>query len=304
MHGNFDALSITKQHPGPRRPHRLGAIGGATSRDRYPRRGSPGNRLNPAGRSPLPTSTPPASRSATRSELPRSRPWRSPRPTPTSGICPDPDGHLQATGRDAKGRKQYRYHPRWRSVRDENKYERVMVFAEALPGIRARVDSDLARHGLPREKVLAAVVRLLETTLIRVGNDEYARSNKSFGLTTMRNRHVRVGRKSVRFEFRGKKRGDARDRPRRRPAWRGSSSGAATFPVRSCFSTSTPRTRSTTSPRPTSTPTSRRSRGATSRPRTSGPGPEPCWRAWRFRSSRHSTRQLRPRRTSSPRSNG
>ena len=119
-------------------------------------------------------------------------------------ICPDPDGHLQATGRDAKGRKQYRYHPRWRSVRDGNKYERMMVFAEALPKIRNQIDHDLARHGLPREKVLAAVVRLLETTLIRVGNDEYAKSNKSFGLTTMRDRHVTVGKKSVHFEFKGK----------------------------------------------------------------------------------------------------
>ena len=119
-------------------------------------------------------------------------------------ICPDPDGHLQATGRDARGRKQYRYHPRWRSVRDGNKYERMMVFAEALPKIRKRIDHDLTRHGLPREKVLAAVVRLLETTLIRVGNDEYARSNQSFGLTTMRDRHVTVGKKSVHFEFKGK----------------------------------------------------------------------------------------------------
>ena len=119
-------------------------------------------------------------------------------------ICPDPDGHLQATGRDARGRKQYRYHPRWRTIRDDNKYERMMAFAAALPAIRRRVDADLVRPGLPREKVLAAVVRLLETTLIRVGNDEYARSNRSFGLTTMRDRHVKVGKKSVRFEFRGK----------------------------------------------------------------------------------------------------
>ena len=119
-------------------------------------------------------------------------------------ICPDPDGHLQATGRDARGRKQYRYHPRWRMVRDDNKYERMMAFAEALPQVRQRIDTDLARPGLPREKVLAAVVRLLETTLIRVGNDEYAQSNQSFGLTTMRDRHVRVGKKSIRFEFRGK----------------------------------------------------------------------------------------------------
>ena len=119
-------------------------------------------------------------------------------------ICPRADGHLQATGRDAKGRKQYRYHPRWRTVRDESKYDRMMAFADALPAIRKRTDADLARPGLPREKVLAAVVRLLETTLIRVGNEEYARTNRSFGLTTMRDRHVRVGRRSVRFEFRGK----------------------------------------------------------------------------------------------------
>jgi DNA topoisomerase-1 len=119
-------------------------------------------------------------------------------------ICPSPVGHLQATGRDAKGRKQYRYHPRWRSVRDESKYDRMMAFAAALPAIRRRADDDLARPGLPREKVLAAVVRLLENTLIRVGNEEYARTNKSFGLTTMRDRHVRISRKSVRFEFRGK----------------------------------------------------------------------------------------------------
>jgi DNA topoisomerase-1 len=119
-------------------------------------------------------------------------------------ICPRADGHLQATGRDARCRKQYRYHPRWRSIRDESKYDRMMAFAAALPAIRKRTDADLARSGLPREKVLAAVVRLLETTLIRVGNEEYARSNQSFGLTTMRDRHVRVGKKDVRFEFRGK----------------------------------------------------------------------------------------------------
>jgi DNA topoisomerase I len=119
-------------------------------------------------------------------------------------ICPRADGHLQATGRDAKGRKQYRYHPRWRTVRDESKYGRMMAFASALPAIRKRTDSDLSRPGLPREKVLAAVVRLLESTLIRVGNEEYARTNKSFGLTTMRDRHVRVGKTSVEFGFRGK----------------------------------------------------------------------------------------------------
>jgi DNA topoisomerase-1 len=119
-------------------------------------------------------------------------------------ICPDPRGHIQATGRDAKGRKQYRYHPRWREVRDETKYGRMIVFAQALPQIRERIDHDLSLPGLPREKVLAAVVRLLETTLIRVGNDEYARANKSFGLTTMRDRHVDIAGATVKFSFVGK----------------------------------------------------------------------------------------------------
>ena len=119
-------------------------------------------------------------------------------------ICPNPRGHLQATGRDTKGRKQYRYHPRWRQVRDENKYDRMMAFGRALPQIRAQVEVDLARSGLPREKVLATVVRLLETTLIRVGNEEYARTNRSFGLTTMRTRHVSVNGAKLEFKFRGK----------------------------------------------------------------------------------------------------
>jgi DNA topoisomerase-1 len=119
-------------------------------------------------------------------------------------ICPSPNGHLQATGRDAKGRKQYRYHARWRAVRDENKYERLQLFGECLPRIRARVEEDLARTGLPREKVLATIVRLLETTFIRIGNEEYVRSNGSFGLTTLRNRHVRVEGSSIRFRFPGK----------------------------------------------------------------------------------------------------
>jgi DNA topoisomerase-1 len=119
-------------------------------------------------------------------------------------ICPDPNGHIQATGRDARGRKQYRYHPRWRSVRDETKYARMAAFGRALPAIRARVDEDLRRHGLPKAKVLAAVVRLLELTLIRVGNAEYARSNKSFGLTTLRDRHARFHGAKVDFEFKGK----------------------------------------------------------------------------------------------------
>jgi DNA topoisomerase-1 len=119
-------------------------------------------------------------------------------------ICADARGHLQATGRDARGRKQYRYHPEWRQTRDETKYERLPAFAAALPKIRARIAADLALPGLPREKVLATIVRLLETSLIRVGNDEYARDNGSFGLTTLRNRHVKVNGSNLRFEFRGK----------------------------------------------------------------------------------------------------
>jgi DNA topoisomerase I len=119
-------------------------------------------------------------------------------------ICPSPDGHIQATGRDARGRKQYRYHARWRAVRDETKYGRALAFMRALPAIRKRVDADLALPGLPRDKVLAAVVRLLERTFVRVGNEEYARQNGSFGLTTLRNRHVRVSGDRVRLRFRGK----------------------------------------------------------------------------------------------------
>ena len=119
-------------------------------------------------------------------------------------ICLDPEGHIQATGRDQKGRKQYLYHPEWRAHRDESKYGRMAAFGRALPGLRLRVDHDLNRHGLSREKVLAAVVRLLEVTLIRVGNDEYAEQNKSFGLTTLRKRHVDVSGAGAVFEFRGK----------------------------------------------------------------------------------------------------
>jgi DNA topoisomerase-1 len=119
-------------------------------------------------------------------------------------ICPTANGHLQATGRDARGRKQSRYHPRWRQVRDETKYERMKLFGEALPVIRRRVEHDLDLPGLPREKVLATIARLLETTFIRVGNEEYARDNHSYGLTTMRTRHVDVHGATMRFRFQGK----------------------------------------------------------------------------------------------------
>jgi DNA topoisomerase I len=119
-------------------------------------------------------------------------------------ICPSPNGHLQASGRDARRRKQYRYHERWREVRDENKFARLADFAKALPQIRKRVQHDIKLPGLPREKVLATVVRLLERTFIRIGNDEYARQNKSFGLTTIKDRHVTVRGAHLRFRFRGK----------------------------------------------------------------------------------------------------
>lgn len=119
-------------------------------------------------------------------------------------ICCNPQGHLQATGRDARGRKQYRYHPNWRSHRDAAKFDRMLEFGRRLPQVRRRVAQDLRKHGLPRERVLATVVRLLESTLVRVGNEEYARSNGSFGLTTLRDRHVNVRGDKLTFEFRGK----------------------------------------------------------------------------------------------------
>jgi DNA topoisomerase-1 len=114
------------------------------------------------------------------------------------------DGHVQATGRDAKGRKQYRYHPRFREIRESTKYEHVVAFADALPSIRAKVREHMALRGLPRAKVLATVVHLLETTLIRVGNDDYAKQNNSYGLTTLKSRHVAVDGNEVRFRFTGK----------------------------------------------------------------------------------------------------
>src|SRR5215510_10356724 len=121
-------------------------------------------------------------------------------------IAPHPAGHLQATGRDARKRKQYRYHKRWSQVRDENKYERLLLFARALPRIRKRVEDDLRLPGLPRDKLLATIVRLLETTFIRVGNEWYARTNSSFGLTTLKDRHVDVKGSRIKFKFRGKSR--------------------------------------------------------------------------------------------------
>ncbi len=146
-----------------------------------------------------------AQRSPIRTRLARIRKLAIPPAYEDVWICPYANGHLQATGRDARGRKQYRYHPKWREVRDEGKYGKMLLFGKVLPIIRARVEKDLEKRGLPREKVLAAIVRLLESTLIRVGNEEYAKTNKSFGLTTLRNRHVKVeGGSRIRFDFRGK----------------------------------------------------------------------------------------------------
>jgi DNA topoisomerase-1 len=119
-------------------------------------------------------------------------------------ICPSPNGHIQATARDARGRKQYRYHERWREARDENKYDRILVFGQALPKIRRQVSKDMGLRDLPRNKVLATVVHLLGRTFIRIGNEEYARENQSFGLTTMRNRHVDVKGAKLTFSFKGK----------------------------------------------------------------------------------------------------
>jgi len=119
-------------------------------------------------------------------------------------ICPSPSGHLQATGRDDKGRKQYRYHEEWRAVRDANKFEHMIDFAKALPSIRRHIRGDLSLPGMPREKALATIVRLLEVTLIRVGNEEYARDNGSYGLATMKNRHVKINGEKVAFHFKGK----------------------------------------------------------------------------------------------------
>ena len=119
-------------------------------------------------------------------------------------ICRDPDGHIQATGRDAKGRKQYRYHARFREVRDGTKYEHMLEFAAALPGIRESIGQHMSLRGLPRDKVLASIVHLLETTMIRVGNEDYARQNQSYGLTTLENRHVAVDGAELKFAFKGK----------------------------------------------------------------------------------------------------
>jgi DNA topoisomerase-1 len=139
-----------------------------------------------------------------REELARIRALAIPPAYTRVWICSNPRGHLQATGRDARGRKQYRYHRRWREYRDLDKFDRIVAFGRALPALRRRVRRDLSLDGLPRDKLLALLVRLLDDTLIRIGNDRYARDNRSYGLTTLRTRHVRTQRGRLRFTFRGK----------------------------------------------------------------------------------------------------
>jgi DNA topoisomerase-1 len=174
-----------------------------SARLRYVTDAVPGIRRTRAGKS-FSYITPDGNRLRNPDELRRIRSLAIPPAWKDVWICPLANGHLQATGRDAKGRKQYRYHPRWREVRDETKYGRMISFGRALPRVRRKVRRDLSLPGLPREKVLAAIVRLLETTLVRVGNEEYVKSNGSFGLTTMRDRHVKVNGTDLRFEFEGK----------------------------------------------------------------------------------------------------
>ena len=154
-------------------------------------------------------------------------------------ICPRPNGHIQATGRDARGRKQYRYDSRWVEARDQAKFEHMVEFASALPALRSKISADMAKPGLPREKVLATIVHLLETTLIRVGNEGYAEENKSYGLTTLRNRHVAVASGALRFRFKGKsgKAWNLTDqRPPRRQDHQSLPGASRSTPVRVCRS--------------------------------------------------------------------
>ncbi len=148
--------------------------------------------------------TPAASRCADRAAITRIRALAIPPAWTSVWISPDPDAHLLATGRDAKGRKQYRYNPEFVAVRDAAKFDHMVAFGETLPKIRTRIDEHMALAGMPREKVLATVIALLEATLIRIGNEDYAKQNGSFGLTTLRNRHVRVTGSELRFVFQGK----------------------------------------------------------------------------------------------------
>ncbi len=171
---------------------------------RYMTDDRPGIRRLKAGRQRSATCSPDGKPLTDKVEIARIKSLAIPPAYTDVWIAPIRNAHLQATGRDARGRKQYRYHKRWREVRDENKFDRMLAFAKALPKIRAAVKRDLAKPGLPREKVLATVVSLLEATMIRVGNEEYARENDSYGLTTMEDEHVNVRGDAIYFKFRGK----------------------------------------------------------------------------------------------------
>src|SRR5471030_2565682 len=216
-------------------------------------------------------------------------------------ICTQERGHLQATGRDARGRKQYRYHPRWRAQRDEAKYERMLSFGQALPAIRRHVDVALRQHGLPREKVLATIVYLLEATMMRIGNEEYARENQSFGLTTLRDRHVRIDGSAVRFRFLGKSgvqhEVEVHDRRLARIIAR-----TRELPGQELFQYVDDDGQPHRSARPTSTTICAPSPARITPPRISAPGQARCWRRPRCASSNTSTARRRPRKTSCARS--
>jgi DNA topoisomerase-1 len=192
--------SVRLAHDAPAEPEQETARAAGL---RYIHDSSPGIRRKRAGRA-FAYYAPSGERITDRREIERIRKLGIPPAWTDVWICPNPNCHLQATGRDAKGRKQYRYHPRWASVRAETKYQHSIAFGETLPRIRERVERDLALPGLPREKALAAIVSLLDETAIRVGNEEYARANESYGLTTLRNEHVSVEGATLRFCFRGK----------------------------------------------------------------------------------------------------
>jgi len=206
------------------------------------------------------------------------------------GICPRADGHLQATGRDARRRKQYRYHDRWREGRDETKYGRLAAFARALPRIRRRVAHDLALPGLPREKALATVVRLLETTFVRIGNAEYARENESFGLTTLRERQARVNGSTLRLRFKGKS-GMPHELRSPTAASRESYAACRICLARNCSNTSMTMGARMRSNPPTSTRISGRSPGPNSRARTSARGPGRFFACARCAACRHRHRR-------------
>ena len=210
-------------------------------------------------------------------------------------ICRDPNGHLQAVGRDARGRKQYRYHPRWREIRDEAKYGKMLIFGRKLPDIRKRVEHDLSKPGLPREKVLAALVRLLERTLARIGNEEYARTNNSFGLTTLRERHATVHGATVELDFRAKHGIQRHIELKRKLA--NIVKKLQDIPGQELFHYIDEHGHSHTVGSDDVNATSTRSPAKKSPQRISAPGQPPTSPRWRCRNSRLSTAPPRPRRT-------